>query len=214
MKFKLERIENIQVALGELCNMDIISDTSFRLGAFQDRIDAAYKTYNKIVTKLREKYGKWKYKLTKDVVKDEKTVKVTEICTLEGPAGQKYLVDPEGKKVEGHETDWDKVYWEANSDEAGESFRKELTKLQAQELEIKLSPILVSRLVRFVDREEKPINVRPVILATLEGIIIGEETKEDVKPASKEEWIEAMLKLWNALDPEDEEEPVKEEAAA
>ncbi|HEX2866100.1 MAG TPA: hypothetical protein VHO03_03610 [Ignavibacteriales bacterium] len=183
MKFKFANIGNLKYGLLEICVMDIISKTSYWLGKFQNKVESEYKEYTKQVSKLREKHGKWKYKLEKEVVKDGKPVlkdgqpeKEKIVCTLEGPEGQKYLVDPEGKKVENHETDWNKVYWEANSDEDGATFKEELDALDEMEFEIPFEPIKLSRIVRKVDGgKEEEINIKPTILGMLDGIIVDEE---------------------------------------
>jgi hypothetical protein len=184
MKFKQANIGNLKYGLFEICMLDLIAKTAYWLGKFQTKVEAEHKEYTKQVNKLRDKYGKYKYKFEKDVVKDNKPAKDTEICTLEGPEGHKYLVDGKGKKVEGHEVDWDKVYWEPNSDKDMESFNGEMEALNEIEFEIPYDPIPLNRLIRKnAEGKEEEINIKPAILSMLDGVIedIGEE-KEPKAP--------------------------------
>ncbi|MGE5682718.1 MAG: hypothetical protein ACM34K_17760 [Bacillota bacterium] len=211
MKFKLERIEEIVAALTEIGKIDIISDTSCRLSAFMDRIDAAYKPYSKTLGKLRDKYGKWKYRYLKETVVDNKPKVDLLILTLQGPEKGKCWVNSKGEKEEVGAVDPEKTFWVPNSEEDHVSFSKEMEKLKNMEFEIKLKPIPLSTLVFLSGGIETKLNLKAGILSALKGIILNDLNKEDEAATDNikdlEEALEKMLDTFN-------ESPEKEEAAA
>lgn len=177
MKIKLASIVIIQAALREICEMDIVSQTSYWLGKFQNKIEPEFKDYNGQVSKLRDKYGKWKYRLEKEIFKDNKSIKETEILTLQGTEKQKHWAKSNGEKIESFEMDPQHTYWEPNSDEDGLAFREELEALDETEFEVEYKPIKLNRLVRKINGKEEEINIKPAILGILDGIIVDEEEK-------------------------------------
>lgn len=179
MKFKLERIERMFNALTYICRMDIISKTSYWLGKFKNKVESEHKEYQEQEGKLRDKYGVWKYRQEKDVVKDDKTVKEVKIFSLKGSEKQKHWEDETGSKVElTEQLDQRKIYWEGNSDEDTLSFKDELKSLHEQEFEIPYEPIKLNRLVRKNGDKEEEVNIAGEILADLDGIIIDIEETE------------------------------------
>lgn len=189
MKFKLERIEGIYIALIEICKRsDIIAKTSYWLGKFKNKVESEYKIYQTEEGKLRDKYGAWKYRLEKDVPQqdgkpgkdvpqsDKKPVKDVQILTLKGSEHNKHWENEQGEKVEFTEPlDKRKIYWQGNSDEDSNAFREELKSLHDQEFEIPYEPIKLSRIIGGYGSELAEIVISGEIMAELDGIIVDDE---------------------------------------